>query len=73
MSIKKVLIWLFRIFATFYVLDGSFKLMTMPNDLTFIGGMAALAFLGWIWYYIVAFEVKKFKERFKEKNETSFD
>ncbi len=69
MSIKQVLIWLFRIFATFYVLDAAFKLMTMPNDLTFIGGIVSLAFLVWIWYYIVSFELKKFKER--KSNEKS--
>lgn len=70
--IKTVLKWLFLLVATFYIIDAGAKLMTYPNDGTFIVGILMLTLTGLFWvmkmYDGVYYVVGKF---IKEKNEKS--
>jgi len=66
--IKTVFKILFYIVATFYVTDTSFKLMTYPNDLSFVAGMLLLLLVSAFWVDTLYVVVNKFlKESSGEK------
>ena len=68
--IKTTLKWLFYLVASFYTADAGFKLMTYPNDLTFIAGIIMVLLTAVFWADMLYLAVTKL---LKEKNEKAVD
>ena len=66
MSLLKILAGLSWVVIGFYVLQGSFWLMTYPSDFTFLGGILSVFLYGFVTFKMIQYAVRKF---FKENNE----
>jgi hypothetical protein len=66
--IKTSLKWLFYVVGTFYSFDAATKLLTYPNDLTFIAGLVIIMLIALFWGDMLYLAVKKVLKEINEKS-----